>query len=66
MLDMARKQILPAVQAYGGRLARDASRKKSLLPKLSCASEQRLCRKLAEGLPQLLFAGPLTFVRKWP
>ena len=45
--DMARKQILPAVEHYASDVAEAAARKKILDPDLSCNYEKRLVRKLS-------------------
>ena len=40
MLDMAKKQILPAVTAYAGQLASAAAAKRSVLAKVECTFEE--------------------------
>ncbi|MGN0506192.1 MAG: glutamine synthetase III [Lachnospiraceae bacterium] len=47
MLDMARKQILPAVEAYAAELAAAAGKKTALEPTLTCAYEKGLVKKLS-------------------
>ena len=47
MADMARKQILPAVEAYAGDLAAAAVSKKALDEELPCTYEKNLVRKLS-------------------
>ena len=47
MADMARKQILPAVEAYAGDLASAAASKKALDEELPCTYETNLVRKLS-------------------
>ncbi len=47
MADMARKEIIPAVAAYGAALAEGAAKKKALSPELSCAYETGLVRRLS-------------------
>ena len=47
MVDMARKQIIPAVEAYAAELAGTAASKKALLPGAACAYESRLVEKLS-------------------
>ncbi len=47
MADMARKQILPAVEAYAGDLASAAASKKALDEELPCTYEKNLVRKLS-------------------
>jgi len=47
MSDMARKQILPAIEAYVADVADAAARKKALDSGISCAYEKKLARKLA-------------------
>ena len=47
MVDMARKQIIPAVEAYAAELAGTAAAKKALLPGAACAYESRLVEKLS-------------------
>ena len=47
MVDMARKQILPAVEGYAAELAASAAAKKSVAPNLACAYETGLVTKLS-------------------
>lgn len=47
MVDMAKKQILPAVEAYAGDLAAAAASKKALDKELPCTYETNLVRKLS-------------------
>jgi len=47
MLDMARKQILPAVQTYISEIAAAAAAKKSLSQSLDCSYEEKLLAKLS-------------------
>ena len=46
MTDMARKEILPAVEEYISSLASAAAAKKSVDPELSCSYEKKLLRRL--------------------
>lgn len=47
MLDMARKNILPAVMRYTRYLAETAMAKKTLSPSIGCALEESLVSKLS-------------------
>lgn len=47
MVDMAKKQILPAVNTYLSRLVSTATAKQSLSPSLSCRMELSLIEKLS-------------------
>ena len=47
MIDMARKQILPAVESYVSDLAKAATAKKSVAPGLACTYETGLITKLS-------------------
>ena len=47
MIDMARKQILPAVEKYVGDLAKTASAKKAVSPDIPCGYETGLISKLS-------------------
>ncbi len=47
MADMARRQILPAVESYGAELARSAAAKKGVCPDIACGYETGLIRKLS-------------------
>ena len=48
MLDMAKKDILPAVSAFGKMLSDTALSKKSLLPDMDCTYETELAKKLSD------------------
>lgn len=48
MIEMLTKDFLPAVSAYSGEIAGNASAKKSLLPGLSTTSEEALVTKLTD------------------
>ena len=47
MVDMARKEILPAVEAYVLSLSETAAAKKALNPDITCGYESRLVKKLS-------------------
>lgn len=47
MVDMARKQILPAVEAYTAELAKSAAVKLKVTPELACKYEKSLVAKLS-------------------
>ncbi len=47
MIDMARKQILPAISRYSGDIAAAASAKKALSPEIDCEYELELVKKLS-------------------
>ena len=47
MVDMARKQILPAVESYAADLAASLAAKKAVVPGLACAYETGLVTKLS-------------------
>ena len=47
MVDMARKQILPAVEAYTAELAAAAAAKKAVVPGVACGYESGLITKLS-------------------
>ncbi|WMJ85056.1 glutamine synthetase III family protein [Oscillospiraceae bacterium LTW-04] len=47
MLDMARKNILPAVLKYTRKIAEGAVAKKAFLPEVSCKTEEALVTKLS-------------------
>jgi glutamine synthetase len=49
MVDMARKEILPAVDAYVSDLAGSVSAKRSVVPDLDCAHEVALMHKLSSA-----------------
>ena len=78
MLEMVRKEILPAVSLFAGSLARAAQNQRTFLPDLHLTGEEKLVRRLtelvngidreAEGLSQSLTAlddvdGPLDKAR---
>ena len=48
MLEMARKEILPAVEKYSGSLAETVLKKQSLLPDLACRLEKEQIRHLTD------------------
>ena len=48
MVDMAKKEILPAVEAYARELADTLSAKKAAIPELSCNYERGTVAKLSE------------------
>ena len=47
MVDMAKKEILPAVEAYTKDLAEALNAKKSAVPELSCRYEKGVISKLS-------------------
>ena len=47
MVDMARRDILPAVETYAAKVAGTAAAKKALAPELLCAYEKDLVRRLS-------------------
>ena len=47
MADMARRQILPAVERYAAAVAEGALKKQTLLPSLPCGAEKRLVERLS-------------------
>ena len=47
MLDMAEKQILPAVEAYAAKVAETAAAKRAVDEGLTCAYEKKLVKKLS-------------------
>ena len=47
MVDMARKQILPAVEGYAAELAASVAAKKAVAPNLACSYETGLVTKLS-------------------
>ena len=53
MIDMARREILPAVAAYSAELARDAAAKKTVAPTLNCDYETGLVIKLSRLADQI-------------
>ncbi len=54
MLDIARKDILPAVSAYVGKLAKTAATAKQVMPDIACSYETTLVKKLS-GLCDSLY-----------
>jgi len=50
MVDMARTQIAPAIEAYTGDVARAAAAKKSVCPGLACGYESSLVSGLSEKI----------------
>ena len=53
MIDMARKQILPAVQGYAGELAGTVAAKRSVISGIACGYETSLIAKLSELTDQI-------------
>ena len=53
MIDMARKEILPAVAAYSTELAKDVAAKKAVVPTLTCSYETELVTKLSRLADQI-------------
>ena len=53
MVDMARREILPAVMRYCGDLAGGLSTKKAVCPELKCGSEQKLIAKLSALIDEI-------------
>ncbi len=49
MVDMAKKDILPAVCSYGNKMAESALHKKALIPDLSCRYETENLRRLSRA-----------------
>ena len=47
MIEMTRRDILPAIEAFAKDTALTAAAKKSILPDLSCAYEERLVKRLS-------------------
>ncbi|MBE6948870.1 MAG: glutamine synthetase type III [Ruminococcaceae bacterium] len=47
MIDMVRKEILPAVCAYQGEIAQTAAAKKAISPAMDCSYEEKLICRLA-------------------
>ena len=47
MVEMVRREILPAIEAYVGSVAETAAKKKSAVPDLECRSEKKLITKLS-------------------
>ena len=53
MVDMARRQILPAVENYTSDLASSASAKKAIVPEIACGYEAKLVKKLSVLIDQI-------------
>ena len=53
MVDMARKQIVPAVERYAADVAGAASVRASLVPEVSCGYEKKLVKKLSGLMEQM-------------
>ena len=53
MVDMARKQILPAVENYAAQVAAAANAKRTLIPELRCSYEKELVGKLSILMDQI-------------
>ncbi len=53
MADMAKTQILPAVEAYAADVAESAVSKKAILPDLPCVYESSLVKKLSEKIEEI-------------
>ncbi len=53
MVDMARRQILPAVESYASDLASSASAKKAIVPEIACGYETKLVKKLSVLIDQI-------------
>ena len=53
MVDMSKKDILPAIEAYAASLASAAAVKKTADPELACGYEKKLLRKLSALLDQI-------------
>ncbi|MGM9584528.1 MAG: glutamine synthetase III [Faecousia sp.] len=53
MIDMARKEILPAIEAYVGDLAKTTATKKSVVPGVACAYETDTISKLSTLTDQI-------------
>ena len=47
MIEMVRREILPAIEAYVGSVAETAAQKKSAVPDLECRSEKKVITKLS-------------------
>ena len=54
MVDMARKQILPAVEAYVKEVSKTAVAKKQFIPDASCGYEKKTVTKLSLLMEQIL------------
>ncbi len=53
MADMARTQIVPAIEAYASDIAKTASAKKAVAPELACGYEAGLVRKLSQLIDEI-------------
>lgn len=53
MVDMARTQIVPAIEAYASDVAKAAATKKSLVSDLTCGYETELVRKLSALIDEI-------------
>lgn len=53
MVDMARKQIIPAVEAYASALAQSAAAKKAVDAEIICGYEKKMLKKLSGIADQL-------------
>ena len=53
MLDMVNQEILPAILAYSGQVARDASAKRQLCADLNLSFEQKLVHRLAALIDEI-------------
>lgn len=56
MVDMAKKQILPAVEAYTSDTAADAAKKAAFVPELACGYEKALVKRLSILTDRIAFA----------
>ena len=53
MIDMARRQILPAIGKYLGEVAYSANMKKQLIPQLECEYEESLVTSLTDSMNRI-------------
>ena len=53
MVDMARKQIVPAVEGYAAEVAGTAAAKQAVVPEAACSYEKKLVKKLSDLVDQL-------------
>ena len=53
MIDMARRQILPAIGKYLGEVAYSTNMKKQLIPQLECGYEESLVTSLTESMNRI-------------
>ena len=53
MVDMARKQIVPAVAAYAAEVSANAAAKLALDPDMTCGYEKKLVKKLSGLVDQM-------------